>query len=80
VECVVLSNGAGFIQFGLEPMAVRVGEEYCDKIHMWREIQEHLNNPVGASLLAMTACQSIWVLNVNPLSRASSLPQWNVLL
>jgi ribosomal protein S18 acetylase RimI-like enzyme len=28
----------GFIQFGLEPMAVRVGEEYFDKIHMWREI------------------------------------------
>jgi len=22
-------------------MAVRVGEEYFDKIHMWREIQAH---------------------------------------
>ena len=28
----------GFIQFGLEPLAVRVGEDYFDKIHMWREI------------------------------------------
>ncbi len=30
---------------------------------------------VGASLLAMTECQSTWMLNVKPLSRASSLPQ-----
>ncbi|WP_457493539.1 N-acetyltransferase family protein, partial [Streptomyces sp. P5_D11] len=27
-----------FVQFGLEPMAVRVGEDYFDKIHMWREL------------------------------------------
>ncbi|AWY43007.1 GNAT family N-acetyltransferase [Pseudomonas putida] len=33
-----LYKRCGFIQFGLEPMAVRVGEEYFDKIHMWREI------------------------------------------
>jgi ribosomal protein S18 acetylase RimI-like enzyme len=33
-----LYQRCGFIQFGLEPMAVRVGEEYFDKIHMWREI------------------------------------------
>lgn len=33
-----LYRRCGFIQFGLEPMAVRVGEEYFDKIHMWREI------------------------------------------
>ncbi|WP_288099901.1 GNAT family N-acetyltransferase [Pseudomonas sp.] len=36
-----LYRRCGFIQFGLEPMAVRVGEEYFDKIHMWREIQAH---------------------------------------
>ena len=28
----------GFVQFGLEPLAVRVGEDYFDKIHMWREL------------------------------------------
>jgi ribosomal protein S18 acetylase RimI-like enzyme len=33
-----LYRRCGFIQFGLEPMAVRVGEQYFDKIHMWREI------------------------------------------
>ncbi|KAB0501229.1 hypothetical protein C4E44_20030 [Pseudomonas sp. MWU12-2312b] len=31
-------------------------------------------NPVGASLLAMADCQSTVMLNVKPLSRASSLP------
>ncbi|AXI63238.1 GNAT family N-acetyltransferase [Pseudomonas kribbensis] len=30
-----LYQRCGFIQFGLEPMAVRVGEDYFDKIHMW---------------------------------------------
>jgi len=33
-----LYRHCGFVQFGLEPMAVRVGEEYFDKIHMWREL------------------------------------------
>lgn len=33
-----LYQRCGFVQFGLEPMAVRVGEEYFDKIHMWREV------------------------------------------
>jgi len=33
-----LYQRCGFIQFGLEPLAVRVGEDYYDKIHMWREI------------------------------------------
>ena len=33
-----LYSRCGFIQFGLEPMAVRVGEDYFDKIHMWREV------------------------------------------
>ncbi len=33
-----LYSRCGFIQFGLEPLAVRVGEDYFDKIHMWREI------------------------------------------
>ncbi len=30
-----LYQRCGFVQFGLEPMAVRVGEDYFDKIHMW---------------------------------------------
>ncbi|MFI8223286.1 GNAT family N-acetyltransferase [Pseudomonas sp. NPDC085632] len=33
-----LYQRCGFIQYGLEPLAVRVGEDYFDKIHMWREI------------------------------------------
>lgn len=33
-----LYQRCGFVQFGLEPLAVRVGEEYFDKIHMWREV------------------------------------------
>ncbi|MFU2329861.1 GNAT family N-acetyltransferase [Pseudomonas sp. NFX98] len=33
-----LYQRCGFVQYGLEPMAVRVGEEYFDKIHMCREI------------------------------------------
>ncbi|PWE39360.1 hypothetical protein C9I50_19205 [Pseudomonas prosekii] len=30
---------------------------------------------MGASLLAIAVCQSTWLLNVRPSSRASSLPQ-----
>jgi RimJ/RimL family protein N-acetyltransferase len=33
-----LYRRCGFVQFGLEPMAVRVGEDYFDKIHLWREL------------------------------------------
>ncbi|KAB0498808.1 GNAT family N-acetyltransferase [Pseudomonas vancouverensis] len=33
-----LYRHCGFVQYGLEPMAVRVGEDYFDKIHMWREL------------------------------------------
>lgn len=33
-----LYQRCGFIQFGLEPLAVRVGEDYFDKIHMWRQV------------------------------------------
>ncbi|KMT57557.1 GNAT family N-acetyltransferase [Pseudomonas fildesensis] len=34
-----LYQRCGFIQFGLEPLAVRVGVDYFDKIHMWRELR-----------------------------------------
>ncbi|ROL72858.1 GNAT family N-acetyltransferase [Pseudomonas protegens] len=34
-----LYRRCGFVQFGLEPQAVCVGEDYLDKIHMWREVQ-----------------------------------------
>ncbi|MBT0626454.1 GNAT family N-acetyltransferase [Pseudomonas fluorescens] len=34
-----LYQRCGFIQYGLEPLAVRVGEDYFDKIHMWRELK-----------------------------------------
>ncbi|TDK53948.1 GNAT family N-acetyltransferase [Pseudomonas moraviensis] len=33
-----LYQRCGFVQYGLEPLAVRVGEDYFDKIHMWREL------------------------------------------
>ncbi|MCP1420859.1 ribosomal protein S18 acetylase RimI-like enzyme [Pseudomonas laurylsulfativorans] len=33
-----LYQRCGFVQYGLEPMAVRVGEDYFDKLHMWREL------------------------------------------
>jgi RimJ/RimL family protein N-acetyltransferase len=36
-----LYQRCGFIQYGLEPLAVRVGVEYFDKIHMWRELSGH---------------------------------------
>lgn len=35
---LALYQRCGFVQFGLEPLAVRVGLEYLDKIHMWREL------------------------------------------
>ena len=34
-----LYRRCGFIQYGLEPLAVRVGVDYFDKIHMWRELK-----------------------------------------
>lgn len=36
-----LYQRCGFIQYGLEPLAVRVGLEYFDKIYMWRELKDH---------------------------------------
>ncbi|WP_339468665.1 GNAT family N-acetyltransferase [Pseudomonas sp. EL_65y_Pfl1_R83] len=36
-----LYQRCGFIQYGLEPLAVRVGVDYFDKIHMWRELEDH---------------------------------------
>ena len=36
-----LYQRCGFIQYGLEPLAVRVGVDYFDKIHMWRELQDN---------------------------------------
>lgn len=33
-----LYERCGFVQYGLEPQAVRVGDDYFDKIHMWREL------------------------------------------
>ncbi|ARB28498.1 GNAT family N-acetyltransferase [Pseudomonas tolaasii] len=37
---VALYQRCGFVQYGLEPLAVRVGEEYFDKLHMWRKLQD----------------------------------------
>ena len=35
-----LYQRCGFTQYGLEPLAVRVGVDYFDKIRMWRELQD----------------------------------------
>ena len=35
-----LYQRCGFIQYGLEPLAVRVGEDYFDKLHLWRELAD----------------------------------------
>lgn len=39
IAAFTLYQRCGFIQYGLEPLAVRVGEDYFDKIHMWRELR-----------------------------------------
>jgi ribosomal protein S18 acetylase RimI-like enzyme len=33
-----LYERCGFRQYGLEPLAIRVGDEYFDKVHMWRAV------------------------------------------
>ena len=35
-----LYRRCGFVPFGVEPMAVRVGESYVSKVHMWRELMK----------------------------------------
>jgi RimJ/RimL family protein N-acetyltransferase len=35
---VKLYQRCGFVLYGLEPQAIRVGDEYLDKIHMWLEV------------------------------------------
>lgn len=35
---VKLYQRCGFVLYGLEPMAIRLGDEYFDKIHMWLEL------------------------------------------
>lgn len=35
-----LYQRCGFIQYGLEPLAVRVGEAYFDKLHLWRPLAD----------------------------------------
>ena len=34
-----LYASCGFEAFGTEPMAVRVGEDFVGKVHMWRETE-----------------------------------------
>lgn len=36
---LALYQRCGFIQYGLEPLAVRVGVDYFDKLHLWRELK-----------------------------------------
>lgn len=33
-----LYERCGFVPFGVEPMAVRVGDSYVSKVHMWRRL------------------------------------------
>ncbi|KAF2407841.1 Protein N-acetyltransferase, RimJ/RimL family [Pseudomonas antarctica] len=34
-----LYQRCGFIQYGVEPLAVRVGDDYFDRVHMWCELR-----------------------------------------
>jgi RimJ/RimL family protein N-acetyltransferase len=34
-----LYEACGFVPFGLEPRAIRVGDRYHDKVHLWRPIE-----------------------------------------
>lgn len=34
-----LYQGMGFVEFGVEPMAVSTGATYLAKVHMWRELK-----------------------------------------
>jgi len=35
---IKLYQRCGFVLYGLEPMAIRLGDAYLDKIHMWLEL------------------------------------------
>ncbi|MFL6964912.1 GNAT family N-acetyltransferase [Pseudomonas alvandae] len=35
---IKLYQRCGFVLYGLEPMAIRVADEYLDKVHMWLEL------------------------------------------
>jgi ribosomal protein S18 acetylase RimI-like enzyme len=39
LAAVRLYESCGFVQFGLEPFAVAVGQDYVSKIHMWRNVE-----------------------------------------
>lgn len=39
-SALALYQRCGFVQYGLEPLAVRVGDDYFDKIHMWYRLPE----------------------------------------
>ena len=39
LAAVRLYESCGFAQFGLEPFAVAVGDDYVSKIHMWRDVE-----------------------------------------
>jgi len=37
-EAIALYRKLGFVEFGVEPMAIRSGERYHAKVHMWRRL------------------------------------------
>lgn len=37
-QALKLYQRCGFVQYGREPLAIRVGDAYLDKIHMWLEL------------------------------------------
>lgn len=37
-EALALYGRCGFVVFGTEPMAVRLGERFIDKLHLWRRV------------------------------------------
>lgn len=37
-DALALYGRCGFVPFGTEPMAVRLGDRYIDKVHLWRRV------------------------------------------
>jgi ribosomal protein S18 acetylase RimI-like enzyme len=37
-RAIALYARCGFVRFGTEPMAVKLGEQYVAKVHMWQRI------------------------------------------
>jgi RimJ/RimL family protein N-acetyltransferase len=44
-----LYASCGFVPFGTEPMAIRVGDRFLDKVHMWCDLRERAARSGGSA-------------------------------